>query len=136
MENNINPNFNNNNDNNNNINSDILKIIYGIIGGIQSFMHIISGFFDAFYLAKEFKIYVLENIFKGIKVMFRFLKYILTFQFINNKTTKLISNIITSFGTTLCLIILYLIKKEKENNLKIKANEEKNQLHEYLNLVD
>lgn len=123
-------------DNNDNNNPDLLKVIYGIIGGIQSILHIISGFFDAFYLANEFKTYILENIFKGIKTIIKYLKYILTFQFINNKITKLILNIITSFGISLCLIILYLLKKEKQNFLKNQIKEEKSQLNSYLNSID
>ena len=61
------------------------KVLYGIISGIQSFISTISGFLDIFYLLKEFKIYVLENIFKLMKYIINLLKYSLSFQFIKNK---------------------------------------------------
>ncbi len=134
MDNNCNNNFSCNNNENNS--SFLLKTIYGIIGGIQSILHIISGFCDIFYIIKEFKIYILDNIFKGIKLIIKFLKYILTFQFINNKISKLISNIISSFGISLCLILLFLIKKEKENYLNKFIKEEKSQLYLCLNSLD
>ena len=111
------------NGNNGTENSFLIKTIYGIIGGIQSILHIISGFCDAFYLLKEFKFFILENIFKTIKYSVNFLKYILTFKFIGNKEIRLITNIITTFGISLCLMILMIIKKEKENNL-IKQDKE------------
>ena len=122
--------------NNENNNSFLIKTIYGIIGGIQSILHIISGVCDIFYLFKEFKIYILDNIFKAIKSIINFLKYLLTFQFINNKLAKLISNIISSFGISLCLIILILIKKEKENSLNKLIKEEKSQLYFTLNSLE
>ena len=117
-------------------NSIFLKIIYGIIGGVQSVLHIISGFCDAFYLLKEFKIFFLENIFKSIKYCVLFLKNLLTFKFINNKTARLITNLITSFGISLCLILLIIIKKEKENFLIEEDKSKKSQINSYLNLVD
>ena len=126
----------NNNNNNENNSSLILKTIYGIIGGIQSILHIISGFCDIFYITKEFKIYIFDNIFKGIKLIIHLLKYILTFQFINNKNSQLIANIISSFGISLCLILLFLIKKEKEKCLNKTIKEEKSQLKFCLNSLE
>ena len=135
MENNLyNNNINNNNGNNNN--SFLIKSIYGIIGGIQSILHIISGICDIFYLLKEFKTYILENIFKGIKLAINYLKYILTFEFINNKTARLISNLITSLGISLTLILLILIKKEKQNYINKQTNEEKSQLNLCFNSIE
>ena len=119
MENNINI----SNGNNGIDKSFLIKAIYGIIGGIQSILHIISGFCDAFYLLKEFKVFILENIFKAIKYGVTFLKHILTFKFIGNKIIRLITNIITTFGISLCLMLLMIIKKEKENIL-IKQDKE------------
>ena len=97
-------------ENNNNIineenvktNPIFIKIIYGIIGGIQSILNITSGFCDVFYLLKEFKIFILENLFKVIKYSVLFLRNALTFKFIDNKSMRLISNLITSFGISLC----------------------------------
>ena len=132
MENNLNL---NNGDNENN-KPFVIKTIYGIIGGIQSILHILSGLCDLFYLLKEFKIYVLENIFKTIKLSISFLRYLLNFEFIDNKITKLISNTITSFGIALCLILLTIIKKEKEKSLKEQANDEKTNLRIYFNSID
>ena len=132
MENNLNL---NNGDNENN-KPFVIKTIYGIIGGIQSILHILSGLCDLFYLLKEFKIYVLENIFKTIKLSISFLRYLLNFEFIDNKITKLISNIITSFGIALCLILLTIIKKEKEKSLKEQTNDEKTNLRIYFNSID
>ena len=129
-------NFNLNNGDNENNKPFVIKTIYGIIGGIQSILHILSGLCDLFYLLKEFKIYVLENIFKTIKLSISFLRYLLNFEFIDNKITKLISNTITSFGIALCLILLTIIKKEKEKSLKEQANDEKTNLRIYFNSID
>ena len=87
-------NFNLNNGDNDNNKPFVIKTIYGIIGGIQSILHILSGLCDLFYLLKEFKIYVLENIFKTIKLSISFLRYLLNFEFLDNKITKLITNTI------------------------------------------
>ena len=129
-------NFNLNNGDNENNKPFVIKTIYGIIGGIQSILHILSGLCDLFYLLKEFKIYVLENIFKTIKLSISFLRYLLNFEFLDNKITKLISNIITSFGIALCLILLTIIKKEKEKSLKEQANDEKTNLRIYFNSIE
>ena len=128
-------------ENNNNIineenvktNPIFIKIIYGIIGGIQSILNIISGFCDVFYLLKEFKIFILENLFKVMKYSVLFLRNALTFKFIDNKSMRLISNLITSFGISLCLII---IKKEKENVLIEKDKSTKSQINIFLNSID
>ena len=114
----------------------LIKALYGIIGGIQSILHIISGFCDMFYLLKEFKVYILENIFKAIKYSIKFLKFILSFKFIDNKAIRLISNIIILFGISLCLILLILIKNEKQNSLINKDCEEKTHLKSFLNSID
>ena len=129
-------NFNLNNEDNENNKPFVIKTIYGIIGGIQSILHILSGLCDLFYLLKEFKIYVLENIFKTIKLSISFLRYLLNFEFLDNKITKLISNTITSFGIALCLILLTIIKKEKEKSLKEQANDEKTNLRIYFNSIE
>ena len=131
-------------ENNNNIsngenvktNPFFIKIIYGIIGGIQSILNIISGFCDVFYLLKEFKIFILENLFKVIKYSVLFLRNALTFKFIDNKSMRLISNLITSFGISLCLILLIIIKKEKENVLIEKDKSTKSQINIFLNSID
>ena len=129
-------NFNLNNGDNENNKPFVIKTIYGIIGGIQSILHILSGLCDLFYLLKEFKIYVLENIFKTIKLSISFLRYLLNFEFLDNKITKLITNTITSFGIALCLILLTIIKKEKEKSLKEQANDEKTNLRIYFNSIE
>ena len=131
-------------ENNNNIingekiktNSIYIKIIYGIIGGIQSILNIISGLCDIFYLLKEFKIFILENLFKVIKHSVIFLKNVLTFKFIDNKSMKLIANLIISFGISLCLILLITIKKEKENVLIEKDTSAKSPINIFLNSID
>ena len=131
-------------ENNNNIineenvktNPIFIKIIYGIIGGIQSILNIISGFCDVFYLLKEFKIFILENLFKVIKYSVLFLRNALTFKFVDNKSMRLISNLITSFGISLCLILLIIIKKEKENVLIEKDKSTKSQINIFLNSID
>ena len=131
-------------ENNNNIineenvktNPIFIKIIYGIIGGIQSILNIISGFCDVFYLLKEFKIFILENLFKVIKYSVLFLRNALTFKFIDNKSMRLISNLITSFGISLCLILIIIIKKEKENVLIEKDKSTKSQINTFLNSID
>ena len=66
MENNRDYNFMNNNEQEENSNSFLIKSIYGILGGIQSILHVISGFCDIFYLIKEFKLYIIDNIFKSL----------------------------------------------------------------------
>ena len=129
-------NFNLNNGDNENNKPFVIKTIYGIIGGIQSILHILSGLCDLFYLLKEFKIYVLENVFKTIKLSISFLRYLLNFEFLDNKITTLISNTITSFGIALCLILLTIIKKEKEKSLKEQANDEKRNLRIYFNSIE
>ena len=136
MENNRDYNFMNNNEQEENSNSFLIKSIYGILGGIQSILHVISGFCDIFYLIKEFKLYIIDNIFKAIKSIISFLKYLLTFQFINSKFGQLIANIINSFGISLCIILLILIKKEKEDHLNKLVSEEKSQINSYLNSID
>ena len=127
---------NNNSSNDNNSNSYLIKSIYGVIGGIQSMLHMISGFFDIFYLLREFKTYILETLFKGIKNTIIFLKYLLTFQFIQTKNIKVIMNIISSLGISLCLIILIILKKEKENALKIQNNTHKSEIYASLNPIE
>ena len=124
------------NGNNGTENSFLIKTIYGIIGGIQSILHIISGFCDAFYLLKEFKVFILENIFKAIKYSVNCVKYILTFKFIGNKAIRLITNLITTFGISLCLMLLMIIKKEKENNLIKLDKESKAQINSFFNSID
>ena len=64
------------------------------------------------------------------------MKYLLTFQFINSKFGQLIANIINSFGISLCIILLILIKKEKEDHLNKLVSEEKSQINSYLNSID
>ena len=131
-------------ENNNNIsngenvktNSFFIKIIYGIIGGIQSILNIISGICDIFYLLKEFKIFILENLFKVIKYSVLFLKNVLTFKFIDNKSIRLIANLIISFGISLCLILLIIIKKEKEKVLIEKDTSAKSQINKFFNSID
>ena len=127
-----------NRNNRENTNNDFLsiKVIYGIINGIQSILHLISGFCDTFYLLKEFKIYILENIFKSIKFSIKFLRYLLTFKFISNTNSRLITNIITSFGISLCLILLIIIKKEKENSLLENNKEEKAQMNLFFQSIN
>ena len=132
MENNLNLNNGESNPNK----SILIKTIYGIIVGIQSILNILSGMCDIFYLLREFRVYILENAFRAIKFSIKFLRYILTFEFIDNKTVRLITNIIISFGTSLCLILLITIKKEKENNIIKKDNEEKEKLKSFLNSKD
>lgn len=106
------------------------KVLYGIISGIQSFISTISGFLDIFYLLKEFKIYVLENIFKLMKYIINLLKYSLSFQFIKNKNIRLVTDVIFSAAISLCLILLILIKKEKENQRELLINRNKSQINE------
>ena len=69
-------------------------------------------------------------------MIIKFLKYILNFDFINNKTSKLITNIISLLGISLCLIMLLLIKKEKENYLNKLQKEEKSQIYLSLNSIE
>ena len=128
--------LNRNNRENNNNDFLYIKVIYGIINGIQSILHLISGFCDIFYLLKEFKIYILENIFKSIKFSIKFLRYLLTFKFISNTNSRLITNIITSFGISLCLILLIIIKKEKENSLIENNKEEKAQMNLFFQSIN
>ena len=49
---------------------------------------------------------------------------------------RLISNLITSFGISLCLILLIIIKKEKENVLIEKDKSTKSQINIFLNSID
>ena len=53
-----------------------------------------------------------------------------------NKSMRLISNLITSFGISLCLILLIIIKKEKENVLIEKDKSTKSQINIFLNSID
>ena len=64
------------------------------------------------------------------------MKYLLTFQFINSKFGQLIANIINSFNISLFIILLILIKKEKEDHLNKLVSEEKSQINSYLNSID
>ena len=68
MENNLNLNNGESNANK----SILIKTIYGIIGGIQSILNILSGMCDIFYLLREFRVYVLENAFIAIKFSIKF----------------------------------------------------------------
>ena len=106
------------------------KVIYGIISGIQSCISTISGFLDIFYILKEFKVYVLENIFKVMKYIIKLLKYALSFEFIKNKNIRLITDVIFSITISLCLIILILLKKEKEAQRELLIKRNKSQIKE------
>lgn len=110
---------------NNNTNlSENMKIIYSIIGGIQSIVNILASFLDVFYIVSVLKSLLIDNVIWLIKTLILSFKKLLNFNFIENSYKRKISNIIFQLSMLLTLILLYFVKRIKEKNLKEKEENE------------
>lgn len=110
---------------NNNTNlSENMKIIYSIIGGIQSIVNILASFIDVFYIVSVLKSLLIDNVIWLIKTLILSFKKLLNFNFIENSYKRKISNIIFQLSMLLTLILLYFVKRIKEKNLKEKEENE------------
>ena len=110
---------------NNNTNlSENMKIIYSIIGGIQSIVNILASFIDVFYIVSVLKSLLIDNVIWLIKTLILSFKKLLNFNFIENSYKRKISNIIFQLSMLLTLILLYFVKRIKEKNLKEKQENE------------
>ena len=115
----------NNNNNNRNLN-ETMKMIYALIGGIQSIINIFASFLDIFYIISILKSLLFDNLIWLIKSLIISLKKLLSFNFIENSYKRKISNIIFQLSMILTIILLYLIKNIKEKELKEKLQNEIN----------
>ena len=109
--------------NNQNLN-ETMKMIYALIGGIQSIINIFTSFLDIFYIVSILKTLLIDNLIWLIKSLIISLKKLLSFNFIENSYKRKISNIIFQLSMFLNIILLYLIKKVKEKELKEKLQNE------------
>ncbi len=110
---------------NNNTNlSENMKIIYSIIGGIQSIINILASFLDVFYIVSVLKSLLIDNLIWLIKTLILSFKKLLNFNFIESSYKRKISNIIFQLSMLLTLILLYFVKRIKEKNLKEKQENE------------
>ena len=119
------PQQNINNNNNRNLN-ETMKVIYALIGGIQSIINIFASFLDIFYIISILKSLLFDNLIWLIKSLIISLKKLLSFNFIENSYKRKISNIIFQLSMILTIILLYLIKNIKEKELKEKLQKEIN----------
>ena len=119
------PQQNINNNNNRNLN-ETMKMIYALIGGIQSIINIFASFFFIFYIISILKSLLFDNLIWLIKSLIISLKKLLSFNFIENSYKRKISNIIFQLSMILTIILLYLIKNIKEKELKEKLQKEIN----------
>ena len=119
------PQQNINNNNNRNLN-ETMKMIYALIGGIQSIINIFASFLDIFYIISILKSLLFDNLIWLIKSLIISLKKLLSFNFIENSYKRKISNIIFQLSMILTIILLYLIKNIKEKELKEKLQNEMN----------
>jgi hypothetical protein len=119
------PQQNINNNNNRNLN-ETMKMIYALIGGIQSIINIFASFLDIFYIISILKSLLFDNLIWLIKSLIISLKKLLSFNFIENSYKRKISNIIFQLSMILTIILLYLIKNIKEKELKEKLQNEIN----------
>ena len=101
-----------------------MKIIYSIIGGIQSIVNILASFLDVFYIVSVLKSLLIDNVIWLIKTLILSFKKLLNFNFIENSYKRKISNIIFQLSMLLTLILLYFVKRIKEKNLKEKEENE------------
>ena len=111
--------------NNQNLN-ETMKMIYALIGGIQSIINIFASFLDIFYIVSILKTLLIDNLIWLIKSLIISLKKLLSFNFIENSYKRKISNIIFQLSMILTIILLYLIKNIKEKELKEKLQNEIN----------
>ena len=119
------PQQNINNNNNRNLN-ETMKMIYALIGGIQSIINILASILDIFYIVSCLKSLIFDNLIWLTKSLIISLKKLLSFNFIENSYKRKISNIIFQLSMFLTIILLYLIKKIKEKDLKEKLQNELN----------
>ena len=104
-----------------------VKILYGIIGGVQTIIHVLSSMLDIYYFGKEFKRLIIDTILSIAKIILSFFKYIITFGWVKDigkgllfLQTKLstytnsFSKIYIRIGIILIFISLIYHKKQKE----------------------
>lgn len=122
--------------------SEPLKIIYGIIGGIQSSIHVLSILLDIYYFTNEFKKYIILPIIKRlnqiIKIIFYTLKYILClkcFSFFKFLVPHYFLKLLTKAGIINVIIIIIISLKIKENELIKKRSQMINE-NIYLDNID
>lgn len=107
-----------------------LKILYGVIGGIQTIIHFLSSMLDIYYFGKEFKRLIIDTIISIAKILLSFFKYIITFRWVKDigkglfimqkkisNYTNSLSKIYIRIGIILILITLIYHKKKKESAL-------------------
>lgn len=107
-----------------------VKILYGLIGGVQTIVNMLSSLLDIYYFGREFKIIVIDSLLQLSKITINLIKSLISFQWIKtlfrnfyyleyalekmqNKTTKIYIRI----GGILILLSLLFHKKQKENKL-------------------
>ena len=61
-----------------------IKVLYGIIGGVQTLIHIISSSLDVYYFGKEFKSLVIDSLIQLSGFCVKLIKYIASFQWITD----------------------------------------------------
>ena len=104
-----------------------IKVLYGIIGGIQTLIHIISSSLDVYYFGKEFKSLVIDSLIQLSGFCVKLIKYIASFQWITdalynvqyfqNKYSFIKYNTMRIYfriGIIVILLLLLLSKKRKE----------------------
>ena len=104
-----------------------IKVLYGIIGGVQTLIHIISSSLDVYYFGKEFKSLVIDSLIQLSGFCVKLIKYIVSFQWITdalynvqyfqNKYSFIKYNTMRIYfriGIIVILLLLLLSKKRKE----------------------
>ena len=104
-----------------------IKVLYGIIGGVQTLIHIISSSLDVYYFGKEFKSLVIDSLIQLSGFCVKLIKYIASFQWITdtlynvqyfqNKYSFIKYNTMRIYfriGIIVILLLLLLSKKRKE----------------------
>ena len=104
-----------------------IKVLYGIIGGVQTLIHIISSSLDVYYFGKEFKSLVIDSLIQLSGFCVKLIKYIASFQwmtdaiygiqYLQNKYNFIKYNTMRIYfriGIIVILLLLLLSKKRKE----------------------
>jgi hypothetical protein len=95
-----------------------------------------SCLFDCFYICSEIKYYIIDILIYLIKIIIKWLKYLLNLEFIKNKTNKIISQILINISYFLVLFALFFYKKNKENELYKKRTNNLNNNNIFLEILD
>lgn len=122
--------------------SEPLKVIYGLIGGIQTIIHMLSSLLDVYYFATEFKRFVIDTVVRLVKSFGKIVKYIFSlrwfwdigkgYEWISTKMKMCVNEsykIYFKIGMILMLVFMIYLKKMKEAQL-IKAKTEEKKINE------